>query len=437
MKAGRAIGVEEHDARLLAQRLVDDARAEAERLQSEANQLRRDAKELAAQILADARAEAERIRDAPRTTSGPELGTVDEIAGTIVHATIGAGRLGDTVMIDRQGGPVAAEIVGFRGAQAILVPLGELAGIGAGSAVRRGEPLAVPCGDDVLGRVLDGLGAPLDGGPALRGEPWAIDRAPPPALGRPPISAPQPTGIRAIDALVTLGRGQRVALVGPRGAGTTTLLGQIARGAAVDVVVQCTLGQLGELGDTSRTVVVHAPYDAPPLVRARAASTATAIAEWFRERRGASVLLLVDSFVRVANAQRDAAIAAGEPVLRDGYPASALTLIARLVARAGATTGGAITAIYAGNGGIADELRAMTEGEIALDRELARSARFPAIDVTASSSRVMSRVVDGDHATRAAAVRARLTGNSPQFEAFIRQRDPVSWDDVVAQLVAL
>jgi FliI/YscN family ATPase len=410
MKVGRAIGGEVHDARLLAQRLVDDARAEA------------------AQIIADARASAERMATTP-------AGKIDEVIGGIALATADA-VVGEVVRIDRRDRePVAAEVVGVRGEQTVLAPLGDLAGIAPGSAVRRSAPLAVSCGDDLLGRVVDGLGTPLDGGPALRGEAWAIDRAPPPAIGRPPISAPQPTGIRAIDGLVTLGRGQRVLLLGPRNAGASTLLAQIARGATVDVVVACTLGPPTDAD--SRTIVVHAPCDAPPLVRARAASTATAIAEWFRERRGASVLLLVDSITRVANAQRDGAIAAGEPVLRDGYPASALAMVARLVERAGTSSSGTITGIYAADGPTADELRAMTDGEISLDRELARAGRFPAIDVLASSSRVMPRVVDGDHATRAAAVRAQLAGNSSQFEAFVRQRDPVSWDDVVAQLVAL
>jgi type III secretion protein N (ATPase) len=330
------------------------------------------------------------------------------------------------VRIDSTLRPITAEVVGFRGEQALLLPLGELAGIAPASAVwRTGEPLSIRCDDGLLGRALDGLGAPIDGGPALTGETWLVDRHAPPALDRPAITAPLTTGVRAIDTLLTLGRGQRVGLFASAGVGKTTLLGQIARGTTADVIVVCQVGERGRelaelLGDElaparAKTIVVCATSDAPPLVRLRAVHVATAIAEWFREHRGASVLLLVDSLTRVARAQREVGLSAGEPPARHGYPPSVFALLPRLIERAGATSAGAITALYtvlvAGNDldePIADEVRGLVDGHIVLDRRLAQRGHFPPIDVTASVSRLMHRVIDPAHATAAALVRARL-----------------------------
>ncbi|HUJ59423.1 MAG TPA: FliI/YscN family ATPase, partial [Kofleriaceae bacterium] len=351
----------------------------------------------------------------------------DEVVGLVVRAAVPGCALGEVVRIDRRGrAPLAAEVVGFRGEQAVLLPLGELAGVAAASAVwRTGEPLTIRCGDDLLGRALDGLGAPIDGGPALGGEPWPVDRAAPPALDRPPLRAALPTGVRVIDAMLTLARGQRVGLFAAAGVGKSTLLGQIARGAGADVTVLCLVGERGRelaelLGDElaparARTVVVCATSDAPPLVRLRAVHVATAIAEWFRERRGASVLLLVDSLTRVARAQREVGLSAGEPPARHGYPPSVFALLPRLIERTGATAAGAITAIYtvlvAGNDldePIADEVRGLVDGHIVLDRRLAQRGHFPPVDVVGSVSRLMARVADARHQAAAARVRARL-----------------------------
>jgi type III secretion protein N (ATPase) len=266
---------------------------------------------------------------------------------------------------------------------------------------------------------------PIDRGPDLAGERWPVDRIAPPALDRPPITAPMPTGVRAIDTMLTLGRGQRVGLFAAAGVGKSTLLGQIARGAAADVIVVCQVGERGRelaelLGDElaparAKTVVVCATSDAPPLVRLRAVHVATAIAEWFRERRGASVLLLVDSLTRVARAQREVGLSAGEPPARHGYPPSVFALLPRLIERAGATPAGAITAIYtvlvAGNDmdePIADEVRGLVDGHIVLDRRLAQRGHFPPIDIVSSVSRLMARVIDPAHAAAAAKTRARL-----------------------------
>ncbi len=437
MKAGRVIDGDEHDARTLAQKLVDDARVEA-------NTLIADARTEAERTLARATADAARLRDdarvlanqlveemrgetSPVSVPSPPTGSVDEVVGLVVRATVPGVALGEVVKIDRRGRePLAAEVVGFRGEQAVLLPLGDLAGVAPASSVwRTGESLAIRCGDDLLGRVLDGVGDPIDDGPALTGERWAVDRPAPAALSRPPISAPQPTGVRAIDMLLTLGRGQRVGLFAAAGVGKSTLLGQIARGTNADVIVLCLVGERGrELGELlgdelaparGRTVVVCATSDAPPLVRLRAVHTATAVAEWFRDQRGASVLLLVDSLTRVARAQREVGLSAGEPPARHGYPPSVFALLPKLVERAGATRGGAITAIYtvlvAGNDmdePIADEVRGLVDGHIVLDRRLAQRGHFPPIDVVASVSRLMLKLVDGKHATAAARVRERL-----------------------------
>ncbi len=442
MKAGRVIGGDEHDARLLAQRLVDDARAEAEQLReharADAERISHDVRALASSILGDARAEADRIRsqaaagavrarEAAAALDAEPSGHVDEVVGLVVRAALPGVALGEVVKIDRRDQlPLPAEVVGFRGDQAVLLPLGELAGVAPASRVwRTGTPLTLRCGDDVLGRVLDGLGEPIDGGPALAGEVWAVDRAAPAALGRPRITAPQPTGVRVIDTMLALGRGQRVGLFAAAGVGKSTLLGQLARGAGADVIVLCQVGERGrELGELlgdelaaarGRTVVVCATSDAPPLVRLRAVHTATAIAEWFREQRGASVLLLVDSLTRVARAQREVGLSAGEPPARHGYPPSVFALLPRLIERAGATAAGAITAIYtvlvAGNDldePIADEVRGLVDGHIVLDRRLAQRGHFPPVDVVQSVSRLMPRLVDARHADAAARVRARL-----------------------------
>ena len=516
MKAGRVIDGDEHDARSTAQKLVDAARDQANQLieqaQEEATKLRNDVRGLASNILADARAEAERVAaraaaEAARLRDDAKLlasklvdemrgetslsapaaevhGRVDEVVGLVVRATVPGVSLGEIVKVDRRARePLPAEVVGFRGEQAVLLPLGDLGGVApAGHAWRTGDSLAIRCGDDLLGRVRDGLGEPVDGGAVLSGEPWPVDRAAPPALSRPPIAAPLATGVRAIDAMLTLGRGQRVGLFAAAGVGKSTLLGQIARGTSADVIVLCLVGERGrELGELlgdelaparARTGVVGATSDAPPLVRLRAVHTATAIAEWFRDKRGASVLLLVDSLTRVARAQREVGLSAGEPVARHGYPPSVFALLPRLVERTGATKAGAITAIYtvlvAGNDmdePIADEVRGLVDGHIVLDRRLAQRGHFPPIDVVASVSRLMPKLVDAQHAEAAARTRERLaiyeehrdlitlgayqTGRDkkvddavtayPSIERVLRQRrdEGADFDRTVSQLLAL
>lgn len=561
MKAGRVIGGDEHDARTLADQLLEEARAEAERVareaQAQAERLQQDAERLAEKLVSEARREAERLtaradadlanaretvqrltdalarrelwfggtpatddratsneRAATRARRSDDVGAdepralpaivealaaaaeggaprrdrthgaVDEVVGLVLRATVPGVALGEIVKIDRRDRePLLAEVVGFRDDQAVLLPLGDLAGVApACAAWRTGAPLELRCGDDLLGRVLDGTGAPIDGGGPLEGEPWAVDRPAPSPLERPPISAPLPTGVRAIDALLTLGRGQRVGLFSAAGVGKSTLLGQIARGAAADVIVLCQVGERGrELGELlndelaparARTIVVAATSDAPALVRLRAVHVATAIAEWFRDRRGASVLLLCDSLTRVARAQREVGLSAGEPPARHGYPPSVFALLPRLIERTGATTAGVITAIYtvlvAGNDldePIADEVRGLVDGHVVLDRRLAQRGQFPPIDVVGSTSRLMHKVIDGRHVDIAARVRARLAiyeehrdlitlgayqaGRDPSVDAAIaafpaierlvrQRRDEASdWDDSIERLLTL
>jgi type III secretion protein N (ATPase) len=448
MKLGRVIAGDELDARAQARQIVEQARSEAARLrdaadgeiaraqrdaQDQAEQVIQAARIEAAQLLAQAGAEAAALREPPGTSAGAAAatgrvtGAVDDVVGLVIRASVAGVALGEIVRIDRRDRePLAAEVVGFRGEQAVLLPLGEVAGIAPAARVwRTGAALAIRCSDGVLGRVLDGIGAPIDGGPALDGEPWAIDRAAPSALSRPAISQPLATGVRVLDTMLTLGRGQRVGLFAAAGVGKSTLLGQIVRGAAADVIVVCLVGERGrELAELlrdelaparSRSVVVCATSDAPPLVRLRAIDTATAIAEWFRDRRGASVLLVCDSLTRVARAQREVGLSAGEPVARHGYPPSVFALLPRLIERTGATPQGVITAIYtvlvAGNDldePIADEVRGLVDGHIVLDRRLAQRGQFPPIDVIASVSRMMARVVDRRHSEAAERVRARL-----------------------------
>ncbi|HEY1553543.1 MAG TPA: FliI/YscN family ATPase, partial [Kofleriaceae bacterium] len=416
---------------------------------------------------------------APRDAARPgEAGAFDRRSAALRDAA----RPGEAGARDRRSAALlAAEVVGFRGEQAVLLPLGELAGIAPASRVwRTGEPLAIRCGDDLLGRVVDGLGVPRDGGPELTGEPWAVDRAAPPPLHRGEPAA-LPTGVRALDTMLTLARGQRVGLFAAAGVGKSTLLGQIARGAAADVIVLGLCGERGREVDDwlrelaparARTVVVCATSDAPPLVRLRAVHVATAIAEWFRDRRRANVLLLVDSLTRVARAQREVGLSAGEPPARHGYPPSVFALLPRLLERAGAGEHGSITGVYtvlvAGNDldePIADEVRGLVDGHVALDRRLAQRGHFPPIDVVASVSRLMPRVATPAHLAAAARVRARLAiyeehrdlvtlgayqagrdravddavAAYPAIERLLRQglNEPAEWARVVSQLEAL
>jgi ATP synthase in type III secretion protein N len=355
-----------------------------------------------------------------------------------LEAILPGARLGEIVEITtRSGARLRAEVASCDGDGAGLLSFGALGGVGVGDEVRVVAPnLAIPCGEALLGRVVDPFGAPLDGAPEPAGlAPWEVDRAAPPPLARRRVDEQLVTGIRALDGCLALGKGQRVGLFAGPGQGKSTLLGTLARRAACDVAVVCLVGERGRevrefldraLGaeGLARAVVVVAAADAPPFVRAKALPAATAIAEWFRSR-GRDVLLLVDSLTRVARGRRDAMLAMGEPPARGGYPASALAGLAELVERAGRDDRGSITAVYTvlTEGGAADpvaeEARAALDGHIALSERLARAGRWPAIDVPASISRVMRAVASDAHVAAAAGLRRLVAAHAENEELIL------------------
>ncbi len=322
-------------------------------------------------------------------------------------------------------GPLEAEVVGFDDHTAILMPLGDASGVGLDDVVRpTGSAMKISVGEGVLGRVLDGLGRPMDGRGPIEGSvsTWNVERSPPDPMKRRRVETPLSVGVRVIDGLLTAGEGQRVGLFAGSGVGKSTLMGQIARQCSADVVVIALVGErgrevrefledsLGEAGQ-KRACVVVATSDVPALVRLRSAFVATAVAEYFRDQ-GAKVLLMMDSATRVARAQREVGLAAGEPPARRGYPPSVFALLPRLLERTGAGERGSITALYTVlvEGGdmeepVADEVRGILDGHIVLDRAIGARGRWPAIDVLVSLSRVMDLVVDERH--RASAQRMR------------------------------
>ena len=411
-------------------------------------------------------------------------GRVRAVVGLSVRAAIPGVRLGEMVTIERRDvGPLGAEVVGFVEEDAMLMPLGSADGVGPDDPVRpTGEPLAITCGEELLGRVIDGLGRPIDGGPPIEGERWAVMREPPSPMTRPRIARPLPLGVRALDGLLTVGEGQRVGLFAGSGVGKSTLLGQIARQAAADVFVVCLIGERGRevrefleesLGDEGRArgVVVCATSDAPALVRLKSAYVATSIAEWFRDR-GKRVLFLMDSVTRFARAGREVGLAAGEPPARRGYPPSVFAALPGLLERSGTSERGSITAFYTVlvEGGdmeepISDEVRGILDGHVVLTRELGARGRWPAVDVLHSLSRVMDAVATDAHRAAARTMREHLAvyeakrdlvglgaykkGSDPRLDAalaridgiekFLRQErhERSDFDDTVQKLQAL
>jgi type III secretion protein N (ATPase) len=354
-------------------------------------------------------------------------GRIVSVTGLSLRFTMPGVRVGDVVRVKRRGEPLTCEVVGFDGGQAIGMALGALSGVGPDDEVEAtGGAFEVRAGRNLLGRVLDGLGKPIDGkGPIEGGEAVPVDRNPPNAMDRRPIARPIATGVRALDAVLTLGEGQRVGLFAGSGVGKSTLLGAIARGIEADVVVVALVGERGrEVGEflehslgpegRARSVVVVATSDSAALERLRAAQVATAYAEHFRDA-GMRVMLLVDSVTRFARAQREVGLAAGEPPARRGYPPSVFAMLPRLLERSGQGARGSITAIYTVlvEGGdmdepIADEVRGILDGHVVLDRRIAARGRYPAIDVGASISRVMDAIVTPGHRTAARKLRALM-----------------------------
>ena len=350
-------------------------------------------------------------------------GRVSEVRGLAVHVQGLCVAVGATVHLEPGGGrdPVPAEAVGFEGPDCVLLPLAPADGLRRGDRARVESASAsatLDAGPGLLGRVIDALGRPLDGkGPLRGGIPRPLDAAPPDACGRGLIEKPFATGVRAIDGLTPMGRGQRLGVFAPPGVGKSTLLAACARGCAADVVVVGLIGERGRevnefvertLGPEGlrRSVVVVATGDEPAPMRIRAARAATAAAEHFRDA-GRSVLLLMDSVTRFAQAQREVGLAAGEPPATRGFPPSVFAALPRLLERAGPGPGGggSITALYAvlvegedaSADPVADACRGVLDGHLVLDRGLAERGHFPAIDCPASISRVAPHVIDPEH----------------------------------------
>ncbi|MBL4937992.1 flagellar protein export ATPase FliI [Clostridium sp. YIM B02515] len=322
--------------------------------------------------------------------------------------------------------PITCEVVGFKEDNVILMPLGELIGIAPGCrVVSHGKPLSVSCSDNLLGKILDGLGNPLEG-EELRGEAlYQLDRDPPDPLKRRRIKDVLPTGVRAIDGFLTCGEGQRVGIFAGSGVGKSTTLGMIAKYAEADVNVIALIGERGrevldfierDLGEEGlkRSVIVCATSDRPALVRLKGAFTATAIAEYFRDQ-GKKVILMMDSVTRFAMAQREVGLAIGEPPATKGYTPSVFAMLPRLMERSGMSDKGSITAFYTVlvdgddfNEPIADAVRGILDGHIVLSRALAAKNHYPAIDILSSVSRLMSEIADDEHKKTASLCRDLL-----------------------------
>ena len=422
-----------------------------------------------------------------RVSSGSGLevrGTLTRLAGLVLEATGIRVPVGSQCLVSMKSqAPVLAEVVGFSNERAFLMPAGDVHGLSSGASVvpapayiavpRLGERrqtdraagygmLRLPLGDGLLGRVVDAHGAPMDRrGPIEDVTSQALDRQPINAMDRAPVRDMLDTGVRAINALLTVGRGQRIGLFAGSGVGKSVLLGMMARYTQADVIVVGLIGERGRevkefiediLGEEgrARSVVVAAPADAPPLLRMQGAAYATAIAESFRDK-GRHVLLLMDSLTRYAMAQREIALAIGEPPATKGYPPSCFAKLPQLVERSGNGLHGvgSITAFYTvltegddQQDPIADAARAILDGHIVLSRSLAEAGHFPAIDIEQSASRVMHNVVSKAHfemARRFRAINSRyekgrdlvqigayVSGSDPALDESIRLHDAMA-----------
>ncbi|MEL6681609.1 MAG: type III secretion system ATPase SctN [Pseudomonadota bacterium] len=411
-------------------------------------------------------------------------GRVTKVIGTIIHAIVKDVQVGEIVeLFTREtGARLLAEVVGFLDNEALLSPIGETQGVAPKTEVYpTGRVQRVPVGPGLKGRVLDGLGNFIDGKetPFVSETTYPVYQDPPDPMTRRIIDTPLPTGIRAIDGLLTTGEGQRMGIFAAAGGGKSTLLSMLVKGAAVDTTVLALIGERGrevrefiehDLGPEGmkNTVLVVATSDKSSMERAKAAFVATAIAEYFRDQ-GQKVLLLMDSVTRFARAQREIGLAAGEPPTRRGFPPSVFANLPKLMERVGMNDKGSITAMYTVlvegddmNEPVADETRSILDGHIVLSRKLASAYHYPAIDILASKSRVMDIVVDDAQKQSAGEVNALLAayqevellvkigeyqrGSDPQSDraidknaainTFLKQRTDEfdSFDDVVTKL---
>ena len=347
-----------------------------------------------------------------------KMGKVLNVVGLTIESAGPDAKLGDVCRImpgkDTENLPVMAEVVGFKDKKTLLMPYGVVDGIGLGSVVENtGYPLTVQVGDELLGKTLDGLGRPLDGLEFI-GEKYPVDAPPPDPMSREIISEVLPLGVKAVDGLITIGKGQRIGIFAGSGVGKSTLMGMFARNTKADINVIALIGERGrevrefierDLGEEGmkRSVVVVATSDRPALERNKAAKTATAIAEYFRDQ-GRDVLLMMDSLTRFSMAQREIGLASGEPPVTRGYPPSVYSEMPKLLERAGYASKGSITGLYTVlvdgddfNEPITDTARSILDGHIMLDRKLGHKNHYPAIDVLQSISRCMSQIAAKEH----------------------------------------
>lgn len=367
-------------------------------------------------------------------------GRITEVIGMLIRAIVPQVKMGEVCLIKREGSPLMAEVVGFTRDEVLLSPLGEMSGIGPSSEVIPMRiALRIKVGKNLLGRILDGLGNPLDEetkGPLELTESYPVINAPPNPLTRKIISQPLSVGIKAIDGALTVGEGQRVGIFAAAGVGKSTLLGMIARYAVADINVIALIGERGrevrefiehDLGEEglARSVVVVSTSDQAAQTRLNAAYVGTAIAEYFRDQ-GKTVLLMMDSVTRFARALREIGLAAGEPPARAGFTPSVFATLPKLLERSGNSDKGSITAFYtilvAGddmNEPVSDEVRSILDGHIILSQDLVRQYHYPAIDILSSISRVLSNIVDKEHQQLAGKLREVLA-NYKKNELLIR-----------------
>lgn len=390
------------------------------------------------------------------------LGRVSQVVGLTIESIGPDVSVGDSCYIkaNKHSEGVLAEVVGFKDNRILLMPLGSMSGIGPGSIVEASDkPLSVKVSEQLLGRVLDGLGEPMDGnGPVSSVLEYPTANTPPDPLTRIRITEPLPLGVKAIDGLLTVGKGQRIGIFAGSGVGKSTLMGMIARNTKADINVIALIGERGrevreflekDLGEEGlkRSVMVIATSDQPALVRLKAAQVATSIAEYFREQ-GRDVLLLMDSLTRYAMAQREVGLATGEPPVSRGYTPSVFSVMPKLLERAGTSEKGSITGLYTvlvdGDDltePVTDAARGILDGHIVLSRKLANKNHYPAIDVLASISRVMTDIVTKEHKKAAFGVKksmavyadaedlinigAYVKGSNPDIDDAIEKHKPV------------
>ena len=347
-----------------------------------------------------------------------KLGRVSKVVGLSIESIGPDARLNDLCRIIPRDNPdrvIYAEVVGFKDNRILLMPFESVDGIAPGCTVENtGKPLMIKVGSELLGKTLDGLGNPSDGSTIHYDAEYPCEAAPPDPMEREIISEVLPLGVKAVDGLITVGKGQRIGIFAGSGVGKSTLMGMFARNTKADINVIALIGERGrevrefierDLGEEGmkRSILVVATSDKPALIRNKAAKTATAIAEYFRDQ-GKDVLLMMDSLTRFSMAQREIGLASGEPPVTSGYPPSVYSELPKLLERAGMSSRGSITGLYTVlvdgddfNEPITDTARSILDGHIMLNRKLANKNHYPAIDVLMSISRVMSQIVNKEH----------------------------------------